>query len=126
MTEEPAWRRELGDKIEEQLGWRADSVLDVVVPHIKATEQRGRDEALREAAEKIRRGWDETRGATQASKVMAFAADLIDPSEPCSRCKGSGIDPELSQPAEGPSYYSMGEPEALVPCVACQYPADKP
>lgn len=29
-------------------------------------------------AEKIRRGWDETRGATQASKVMAFAADLID------------------------------------------------
>jgi hypothetical protein len=40
-----------------------------------------RAEVLREAAEKIRRGWDETRGATQASKVMAFAADLIDPGE---------------------------------------------
>lgn len=36
-------------------------------------------EVLRKAAERIRRGWEETRGATQASKVMAFAADLIDP-----------------------------------------------
>ena len=36
-------------------------------------------ETLRKAAEKIRRGWPETRGATQASKVMAFDADLIDP-----------------------------------------------
>lgn len=40
----------------------------------------------------------------------------------CKRCKGSGIDPEHSHPAEGPSYYSMGEPEALEPCTACQYP----
>jgi hypothetical protein len=37
------------------------------------------DAYARELAERIRMGWDETRGATQASKVMAFAADLIDP-----------------------------------------------
>lgn len=37
------------------------------------------DAYAHELAEKIRAGWDETRGATQASKVMAFAADLIDP-----------------------------------------------
>ncbi len=40
----------------------------------------------------------------------------------CARCKGSGIDPVYSLPAEGPSYYSMGEPDVLEPCIACQYP----
>src|SRR5689334_329254 len=40
----------------------------------------------------------------------------------CRRCNDSGVDPEFSYPAEGPSYYSMGEPEHLEPCVACQFP----
>ena len=46
----------------------------------------------------------------------------ICPCEPqCARCKGSGIDPEYSLPAEGPSEYSMGEPPVLEPCVDCQF-----
>lgn len=40
----------------------------------------------------------------------------------CQRCKGSGIDPEHSYPAEGPSYHSMGEPPHLEPCIDCQFP----
>ena len=43
----------------------------------------------------------------------------------CPRCEGTGIDPEYSHPAEGSSYYSMGEPEWLEPCIACQYPQAK-
>jgi len=43
--------------------------------------------------------------------------------EACARCKGSGIDPELSLPMEGPTYYSMGEPPVLEPCVECQWEA---
>lgn len=38
-----------------------------------------RDEVLREAAEKIRLHKDEARGAVQATKVVDFCADLIDP-----------------------------------------------
>lgn len=41
---------------------------------------------------------------------------------PCGRCGGTAIDPEFSYPAEGPSYYSMGEPEHLEPCIDCQFP----
>ncbi|MGW2513688.1 hypothetical protein ACWC0A_30695 [Streptomyces scopuliridis] len=36
-------------------------------------------ETSRRNAERIRSGWDEVRGATSATKVMNFAADLIDP-----------------------------------------------
>ncbi len=38
----------------------------------------------------------------------------------CLFCQGTGIDLENSYPAEGPSYYSMGEPPVLEPCI-CQY-----
>ena len=44
-----------------------------------ATVREALDRHARELAEQIRKGWDETFGATQASKVMEFAADLIDP-----------------------------------------------
>lgn len=38
----------------------------------------------------------------------------------CLFCGWSGIDEENSYPAEGPSYYSMGEPPHIEPCI-CQY-----
>lgn len=38
----------------------------------------------------------------------------------CLFCGWSGIDEEHSYPAEGPTYYSMGEPPHLEPCI-CQY-----
>jgi hypothetical protein len=38
----------------------------------------------------------------------------------CLLCGGTGIDAENSYPAEGPSYYSMGEPGHLEPC-PCQF-----
>lgn len=41
-----------------------------------------RAEVLREAAEMIRRDWAHVRGSTSAKKVLAFAADLIDPTAP--------------------------------------------
>lgn len=47
-------------------------------------------------------------------------------SNPCRRCNGSAIDPYFSQPAQGPSYNSMGEPPVLEPCVACQHGPGKP
>lgn len=44
------------------------------------------------------------------------------PAGPCDRCKGSGIDPEDSYPAQGPDEYSMGEPPVLEPCRSCSLP----
>jgi hypothetical protein len=41
----------------------------------------------------------------------------------CDRCKGSGIDPEDSMPATGPTEHSMGEPPVLEPCRDCYDPA---
>ena len=38
----------------------------------------------------------------------------------CIFCEGTGIDWENSLPAEGPSYYSMGEPPHYEPCI-CQF-----
>lgn len=38
----------------------------------------------------------------------------------CLFCLGTGIDQANSYPAEGPSYYSMGEPAVLEPCI-CQF-----
>jgi hypothetical protein len=41
----------------------------------------------------------------------------------CILCNGTGIDEANSYPAEGPSYYSMGEPAVLEPCI-CQFVYD--
>jgi len=41
----------------------------------------------------------------------------------CLFCGWSGINEELSYPAEGPTYYSMGEPPHIEPCI-CQYAMD--
>lgn len=88
---EPAWRAELRETASRCLGvYTQDEVLAVILPHIQAAEQRGREEGLRQGR--------------------------------CQRCKGSGIDPEHSYPAEGPSYHSMGEPPHLEPCIDCQFP----
>lgn len=82
-AEEPPWRAELLEALERAVEhWyhsTDEDLLDVLQPHIKAAEQRGRREALAEAAAKLRKGWSELRGTTSASRVMAFAADLIDP-----------------------------------------------
>lgn len=40
----------------------------------------------------------------------------------CERCKSTGVDPEDSIPAEGPSDHSMGEPPVLEPCRDCTLP----
>lgn len=77
-----AWTFDVVSDIEAPVNWIAAVVDTALAPHIQSAEERGRRQALAEAAEKIRRGWDETRGATQAAKVMAFAADLIDPAKP--------------------------------------------
>lgn len=41
-------------------------------------------------------------------------------SQGCLFCGWTGIDQENSYPAEGPTYYSMGEPGHIEPCI-CQY-----
>jgi hypothetical protein len=38
----------------------------------------------------------------------------------CLFCGWTGIDLENSYPDEGPTYYSMGEPPHIEPCI-CQY-----
>lgn len=135
-TEEPAWKAELREALEERFplirnAVTRDAIRVFVAEQIQAAEQRGREAALREAAAELRESIGTTDYPHETDWVSRYvagwrhAADLIDPDKPCERCKGSGIDPEHSRPAEGPSYYSMGEPEVLEPCVACQYP-DKP
>lgn len=84
-TEEPAWKAELWTTLREaHYGFR--DLLGFIEPHIKAAEERGRREALREAAAKIRpmgTTW-EGMSAYAAATVGAFraAADLIDPGKP--------------------------------------------
>ncbi|MET9222373.1 hypothetical protein ABZX65_26915 [Streptomyces sp. NPDC003300] len=70
-------------------------------------------------------GWVECPSGSWWSHRVHPAKDHDAHPVSCPRCKGSGIDPVYSYPAEGPSYYSMGEPEWLEPCIACQYPQAK-
>jgi hypothetical protein len=78
--EEPAWRAELKDLLDERFISSGEEIFDLVEPHIRAAEQRGR----REAAEEIRRQCHE--GHDQIKCVPCFVhgydADLIDPDKP--------------------------------------------
>lgn len=61
--------------------------------------------------------------ATSARITRALAKEIglsTDWNQGCLFCGWSGIDEEHSYPAEGPSYYSMGEPPHIEPCI-CQY-----
>ena len=63
----------------------------------------------------------------EGAELLAATAELDETPDPemtpgCARCKGSGIDPEHSYSATGPTEYSMGEPEHLEPCIDCQFP----
>lgn len=67
------------------------------------------------------------KDAARGTKLRLRAEDTAELPDPemtagCARCKGTGIDPEHSFPAEGPSEYSMGEPAVLEPCTDCQFP----
>jgi hypothetical protein len=80
-TEEPAWRAELEDDLREA-DLDDEDLWPVIAKHIKAAEERGRREALREAAEKIR-GYVENRGDVDMMRLFwRGAANYIDPDTP--------------------------------------------
>lgn len=84
--EEPAWRAELREALDERFPYvrnavMRDAIREFVTEQIEFAEQRGRQEALAEAAEKIR-----LRGAAHLAlgrPIWPFyeAADLIDPAK---------------------------------------------
>lgn len=87
--EEPAWRAELREALDERFPYvrntvTRDAIREFVTEQIEFAEQRGRQEALREVAEKIRHHWYPrvpgnplfTQGMDAG---MDKAADLIDP-----------------------------------------------
>jgi len=92
-TEEPAWRAELREELRIALGAsnieniyvrrRAhDAVFPSVVAMVQAAEERGRETALREAAEKIRT-YVETRENVDLMRLFwRGAANHIDPDTP--------------------------------------------
>lgn len=89
--EEPAWKAELREELRIALGAsdienvyvrrRAhDAVFPSMMEAVKAAEQRGREAALREAAEKIRDYSPEPEGdSLKHWSVARRCADLIDP-----------------------------------------------
>lgn len=78
-TEEPAWKAELRKDAKDRIGcYTPDEVLAVVLPHIQAAEERGRREALREAAQKLRKE-SRSRISGIGRSFYAHSADLIDP-----------------------------------------------
>ncbi len=81
--EEPAWRAELVRELSKFDAY-PDTWLPAVEPHIQAAEERGRREALKEAAEKIRA--DSHHPLIQRDGKfyggMHHAAELIDPDTP--------------------------------------------
>jgi hypothetical protein len=129
--EEPAWKAELEARVADLFRVQDGKLPDwtrmvrtadalgsliggLVEPHIRAAEQRGFQAGVNKTGDSVGKLRERLKTAREELRQAQ-----------CQRCKGSGIDPEFSHPAEGPSYYSMGEPEALEPCVACQFP-DKP
>lgn len=99
------------------LSGRVEEMADVLEVVYAMTDLMG---VPRDELERVRRAKLDQRGGFTRRLVMTDGADH----EPCPRCKGSGIDPEDSHPAEGPSEYSMGEPPVLEPCRACQFPPE--
>lgn len=97
--EEPAWRAELEARVADLFRVRggelpewtrmirtADALGSLIgglmEPHIQAAEQRGREAALREAAERIR-AYVETRGNADLMRLFwRGAANYIDPDTP--------------------------------------------
>lgn len=91
-------------------------------------------EAINRLIHAVRRQDHAIMTAVPLSGVEAGIRDTVagqiyhDPDDPsvCRRCGGSAIDPYFSQPAQGPSYNSAGEPPVLEPCVACHFGPDEP
>ena len=93
-TEEPAWKAELKSAVlnavidsEQFRGVRwtptTDAVLEAIVPHIKAAEERGRQQALREGATRLRaRAVHDVLENCVPCATHRFDADLIDPDRP--------------------------------------------
>lgn len=83
--DEPAWRRELRAALERWDPYEVEApmrmkggLLDTVLPHIQAAEERGR----REAAEKIRARYGRHRPWGVWVEGWRAAADYIDPAKP--------------------------------------------
>lgn len=83
--EEPAWRAELEAQIRKFDAFGMPFIVPILEPFIRAAEQRGRREALTEAAEKIRDSVSHLKDAgptaTSVWAITTQAADLIDPEQ---------------------------------------------
>lgn len=94
-TEEPAWKAELRKAVAPWAPYETkqpddsdeypEGLMATLLPHIQAAEERGRREALREAAEDLRDaiGRQDYEGENERSKSFVsgwrLAADHIDP-----------------------------------------------
>lgn len=93
-TEDPAWKAELWCQIEDRFPFvrnmvTRDAIREFVTEHIQAAEERGRREALTEAAGKIHAlayamrscdgTWDDEFSNEYVGDALRYAAELIEP-----------------------------------------------